>query len=215
MPGLPALANCEFRNPGMKENPLLSGDAVASQALAEFDLRTGHNDLAGEHAFDQRVVYRINTVSLRGVSFSDTLTLLCSRSKMPYVNCNHVISKLPNGKCSQRLAGLLPLTVHTIFCVTRQIGVGLKGSPQVVEPSRHAIADCQDYPHLRSTPPSFDESSMRERYERGGSDGKHPATCLSKLQPVAPVERIHACNPFLIFWRSGGNVRPKEIAPSW
>jgi hypothetical protein len=29
---------------------------------------------------------------------------------------------------------------------------------------------------------------MRERYERGGSDGKHPATCLSKLQPVTAME---------------------------
>jgi hypothetical protein len=118
---------------------------------------------------------------------------------MPDLNCNHVVSKLPNGKRSQRLARLLPLTVHTIFRVTRQIGVGLKGSLQVVEPSRHATADCQDYPHLRSTPPSFDESSMRERYERGGSDGKHPATCLSKLQPVAPVERIHAWNSLFYF----------------
>jgi len=141
----------------MKENPLLSGGTVASQARAEFDLRAGHNDLAGEHAFDQRVAYRINYVSLRGVSFSDTLALLCSRSKMPDVNCNHVVSKVPNGKRGQRLAGLLPITVHTIFCVTRQIGLGLKGSLQVVEPSRHASADCQNYPHLRSTPPSFDE----------------------------------------------------------
>ena len=43
---------------------------------------------------------------------------------------------------------------------------------------------------------------MRERYERGGSDGKHPATCLSKLQPVTPVERIHAWNLYLVFWHS-------------
>jgi hypothetical protein len=142
MPGFPALTICEFENPGKKENPLLSGGALTSQARAEFDLRAGHNDLAGEHAFHQRFAYRVNCVSLQGVSFSAALALLCSRSKMPDVNCNHVVSKVPNEKRNQRLAGPLPLTIHTIFCVTRQIDVGLKGSLQVVEPSGHASADC-------------------------------------------------------------------------
>ncbi len=54
---------------------------------------------------------------------------------------------------------------------------------------------------------------MRERYERGGSDGKHPATCLSKLQPVTPVERIHTSNPYLICWHSLAS-RLNQASPS-
>ena len=45
----------ERKSAPIRSHPLRSADAVASHPRAEFDLRASHNDLAGEHAFDQRV----------------------------------------------------------------------------------------------------------------------------------------------------------------